>query len=127
MEKKHRNFYLWYISFVVVTLSLFLLFWDNPHQANTILVAAGAFMLLSAVITKMGFIINPFISNKVSENKAIQRDFHFYLDLFVAALFFMGFAISWHYETELFYLKFSTIIVIRFICIGCYKDVYGDK
>lgn len=132
MKKEHRNWYLWDIPLVVI-IGLILLFCyigDKPHHyVNSILGAFGALHLLEAVLTKIGCIANPFDGSKVCEDKTIERNVHFYLDLVTAILYFLGFAINWFMQHGLFGFSFTICIVLSFrlVCTDYAKKLYKDK
>lgn len=128
MKKRHRNWYFGFISFMGSAFLILVWGWEKPHHIISILIlgAFGAFILLSAVLTKMGCIANP-SEKKVSEDETIQRNFHSYLDLVTSILYFLGAAISWYMQYENFVYILFTVLIIRSVCIYFFKRFFKDK
>lgn len=119
MKKSNKNWYYAFIPFVTTIILIILCgsIWDTPQHIVMMLIfgVAGAFALISALLTKLGCIVNPF--NKVSEDEIVQRNFSFYDDFFLAILFLLCSASWWlmHPKAVAFY-----IFVIGFLIRAMY-------
>ncbi|MTI80019.1 MAG: hypothetical protein FH758_03895 [Firmicutes bacterium] len=120
MKKTQQNWY------CLVSFAIFCILIISSYQ-SLVLALAGIFFILLGVLLKKEYVDYPdFMTwQKISNNKTITKNYHFYNDLFSGILLLLCSALSWLMHFDAFYL-FLFVLIIRltsyYYCKWFFKD-----
>ena len=119
MKKSHRNWYFLTLFFLIIGFIILFSYLGKPnwHYIGTtsILGAFGVHALLSAILTKTGYISNAWIY--ICKDIASQRNSLFFMELIEAIVLVLGAAINW-------YTKYDTFGATIFIALSIYCALF---
>ncbi len=120
MKKGIRNWYVFFISFLIIWIILGWAYylWNVPLPSIPLVFGmAASLALFQAILLQMKYIDFPdyIKGQRVCDDETIERKYHVILDSTTAILFYLSGALSWylHYEILQFSILLNAVLIIR--------------